>query len=342
MKKILVFILSLSCSPVFAQNTIADKNYHQAEIYFKNGLYDKAWKSIDDYVIDDGDIPKADEFRKKIKECQDIYSKAESFYFARKYSEALSQYEKLQKLNPTHPELNNKIASCRNAIDSKEGGKSAKYVYTNDSICTSARYSNSQSNSKHVSALPLKPESFTMEFGIIGGTNLGASIDFTISYFLIGVGIDWIMIIPEKTKTTNLVNSGYVGNFTKITTLNLSGTCTNLFLDLGGYFKYFSVSCQIGLLCGTMVERTLLYNGSGYGLVDGDLNEYWGSYSQRSFANTSSDKELHLTLTPQVKGYIPVGRQKEHSISLGLGYTFVSTLGYSAGLSGNLGIHFRF
>ena len=186
-----------------------------------------------------------------------------------------------------------------------------------------------------------KPEKFTMEASVIGGTNLGVAMDITASYFLIGLGADWMIITPEQTTTTSLVNSGYAGNFTKTTTTDLSGKRRNLFLDMGVYFKYFSVSCQVGMLK-TTVNRSSLYNGWGYGLVDGDLNEYWGSYEQRSFTNTTSDEETHLTITPQVKGYIPVGSKKTNSLSIGIGYTMIPSLNYYPGLSGSLGVHFRF
>lgn len=188
----------------------------------------------------------------------------------------------------------------------------------------------------------LKPEKFTMELSAIGGSNLGVALDFTASYFLIGLGIDWMILAPEQTVTTPLDNSGYTGTFTKTTTMNLTGSRTNVFFDIGTYFKYFSLSCQVGLLCGTTINRTSLYDGWGYGLVDGDLNEYWGTYEHRSFSNTTSDKETHLTITPQVKGYIPVGSKKTNSLSIGLGYTIIPTLNYNPGLSGSLGVHFRF
>lgn len=352
MRKILVIILSILCMQAFAQNSTADSDYRQAEIWFKAGQYDKANKFINQYVFDDGDKAKASEFKKKVNECKEIFGMAEALYAAKNYQEALVQYQKLEKLNPSHPDLASKMASCRNGIKAQSERAKQQSQSTQPSSKpapqsqTTSVQSHSSSSSSHGGSYttrrksnPLEPESFTMEFGLIGGTNLGVSMDFTASYFLIGFGVDWIMITPERTKTTNLVNSGYTGNFTKQTTTKLSGSCTNVFLDLGAYFKYFSVSCQLGLLCGTTVDRTSLYNGSGYGLVDGDLNEYWGSYAQRSFANSTSDKELHMTLTPQVKGYIPIGN---YSISLGLGYTFIPTLGYSAGLSGNLGFHIRF
>lgn len=336
MKRILVLFLSLFCLQVFGQNSAADRDYLQAEIYFKDGLYDKARNSIDQYVVDDGDIPKANEFRNKLKECQDIYSTAESFYLAKMYTEALSQYEKLKKSNPTHPDLDSKIVSCRKAIENANNEQNKPDMSSNRGV------TNSSASTKRHSFNPLKPEGFTIELGVIGGTNLGLSLDFTASYFLIGVGVDWIMIRPKRTIITNLVNSGYTGNFTKSTTIKISGSCTNVFLDLGVYFKYFSVSCQIGLLCGTTVDKISLYRGSGYGLIDGDVHRYWGSYKYYDFSDISSRQELHMTLTPQIKGYIPIGRKKMHSISLGLGYTFVPTLGYNAGFSGNLGIHFRF
>lgn len=197
-------------------------------------------------------------------------------------------------------------------------------------------------NTKPPRVRKLKPEKYTMELSAIVGSNLGVALDFTASYFLIGLGVDWMILAPERTITTSLVNSGYTGNFTKTTTMSLSGSRTNVFLDLGAYFKYFSLSCQVGLLCGTTINRTSLYDGWGYGLVDDDLNEYWGSYEHRSFTNTTSDKESHLTITPQVKGYIPVGSKKTTSLSIGLGYTIIPSLNYNPGLSGSLGVHFRF
>lgn len=201
---------------------------------------------------------------------------------------------------------------------------------------------NPSKGSKTPRVRKLKPEKFTMELSAIGGSNLGVALDFTASYFLIGLGIDWMILAPEQTVTTPLDNSGYTGTFTKTTTMNLTGSRTNVFFDIGTYFKYFSLSCQVGLLCGTTIKRTSLYDGWGYGLVDGDLNEYWGTYEHRSFSNTTSDKETHLTITPQVKGYIPVGSKKTNSLSIGLGYTIIPTLNYNPGLSGSLGVHFRF
>lgn len=186
-----------------------------------------------------------------------------------------------------------------------------------------------------------KPEKITMEASVIGGTNLGLAMNMTASYFLMGFGADWMIVSTEQTIITSLVNSGYTGNFTKTTTTDLSGKRRNLFLDLGVYFKFFSVSCQVGMLK-TTVNRSSLYNGWGYGLVDEDLNEYWGSYEQRSFTNSTSDEETHLTITPQVKGYIPVGSKKNNSVSIGLGYTIIPSLNYNPGLSGRLGVHFRF
>lgn len=351
MKKVLLIFLSFLCLQVNAQ-TNADNEYKEAEIHFQVGFYERALKHVNNYVTNGGDVDKAIAFKKKIKECKEVFDKAESLYQAKRYQEAITQYEKLQKLNPSHPDLASKIAACRNGI--KEQNKTTQTSQPTNSAEPASKSSGTtqQTSTQSVTSSyktiskkksnPLEPERFTMELGVIGGTNLGVSIDFTASYFLIGLGVDWIMITPERTHTTSLVNSGYTGNFTKSTTIDLTGTCTNVFLDLGGYFKYFSVSCQVGLLCGATIDKTSLYSGSGYGLIDGDVNEYWGTYTQRSFSKSSSNKELHLTVTPQIKGYIPIGRSKSHSISLGLGYTFIPTLGYSAGLSGNLGIHFRF
>lgn len=183
-------------------------------------------------------------------------------------------------------------------------------------------------------------ENPTIEIEAIGGTNLGLSMDLTFLYFLIGLGVDWMVFAPDQTKTIALVNSGYAGNFSKTTSMGFSGERLNIFGTIGMYFNIFSISCQVGLFRG-IVNRASQYEGWGYGLVDGDLNEYWGSYEQRSFANSTSVKELHLTLTPQIKVYIPLRKDKSMNLSIGLGYTFIPSLDYYAGLSGNLGIHFR-
>lgn len=188
---------------------------------------------------------------------------------------------------------------------------------------------------------PLSPERFTADVSVIGGTNFGVSAAFTASYFLIGVGFDWVMIPPIRTKSTNLINSGYIGNFTKEIATTLSGSSSEIRLSVGGYFKYFSLGCQVGWLSGT-VSRTMYYAGSGQGLVDGDLSEYWGTYEHRSFETSTVNEEDHLTLTPQVKGYIPVGKRKGYSLSVGIGYTFIPAIEYNMGLSGSLGIHGRF
>lgn len=188
----------------------------------------------------------------------------------------------------------------------------------------------------------LKPEKRTFEMDLIAGGSLGLAMDLTWSYFLIGLGYDWILFVPGQTTKSTLVNSGYTGNFTKTVTTDLSGTCLNVFLTPGVYFKYFSVSCKVGLLCGTTVNRSAQYEGWGYGLLDGDLDEYWGSYELRSLSNTTAEKEFHLTLTPQVKGYIPLGGAKTTSLSVGLGYSFIPSLNYYSWLSGSVGMHFRF
>lgn len=193
-----------------------------------------------------------------------------------------------------------------------------------------------------------KPENFTFEASMRGGTTFGVALDFTVSYFLIGFGADVIVFNRELTSTTSLVNSGYTGNFTKTTTMVLTEFPCSVFIDVGTYFKYFSVSCHVGLLCGTTVNRTSQYDGWGYGFVDGDLDVYWGSYEQRSFTNTTSAKELHLTLTPQIKGYIPVGsnkssrNKKTSGLTLGFGWTLIPALNYYAGFSGSIGVHYRF
>ena len=127
MKKVLVIILSLLCLQGYAQNSNADRDYRQAEIYFKSGLYDKASKSIKDYVFDDGDKEKASAFAEKIKKCKELFNTAETLYAAKNYKEALAKYQELEKLNPSHPDLDSRMASCRNAIASasRESNKSS-------------------------------------------------------------------------------------------------------------------------------------------------------------------------------------------------------------------------
>lgn len=183
------------------------------------------------------------------------------------------------------------------------------------------------------------PEDYTVETEIICGPSFGMALNYTAFHALLGVGADLLLFAPKHTATTTLVNSGYNGNFTKTTTTKLSGFCMNVFFTPGVYFKYFSVSCQVGWLYGH-VDRFSQYDGWGYGLLDGDLDEYWGSYEQRSFSNTTSYKAFNFTLTPQVKGYIPIGKLER--ITIGLGYSFIPSLDYYGWLSGSLGINHDF
>ena len=195
-----------------------------------------------------------------------------------------------------------------------------------------------------------KPELFTFYWDFSGSvnfddtpldissiTNFNTSLGVTFSYFQIGLGVGSISP-PEQTTSSNLVNAGYTGNFTKTTTTKISNSPLNIFLDLGACFIWFSVSCQVGWLCNATIDRTSLYNGWGYGLVDEDVNEYWGNYEQRSFTNASSSKKSYFTLTPKVKLNLPRG--ESIGISLGLGYTIIPAMKYYVGLSGCLGIYF--
>lgn len=195
-----------------------------------------------------------------------------------------------------------------------------------------------------------KPELFTFYWDFSGSvnfddtpldissiTNFNTSLGVAFSYFQIGLGVGSISP-PEQTTSSNLVNAGYTGNFTKTTTTKISNSPLNIFLDLGACFKWFSVSCQVGWLCNATIDRTSLYNGWGYGLVDEDVNEYWGNYEQRSFTNASSSKKSYFTLTPKVKLNLPIG--ESIGISLGLGYTIIPAMKYYVGLSGCLGIYF--
>ena len=78
-----------------------------------------------------------------------------------------------------------------------------------------------------------KPENFTFEASMRGGTTFGVALDFTVSYFLIGFGADVIVFNRELTSTTSLVNSGYTGNFTKTTTMVLTEFPCSVFIDVG-------------------------------------------------------------------------------------------------------------
>lgn len=180
------------------------------------------------------------------------------------------------------------------------------------------------------------------DYGIDGYTNndikvknFGMNLDFSFSYFLVGFGFEGVFNAPKKTTTENLLNYGYTGNFTKTTTTELVGPMI-YYLDLGIRFKYFSLSCQVGLSNGD-VRRTASYEGWGYGLVDGEVNEYWGSYTQQSINKSTTTTEHHLALSPQIKMYLPgdgVG------FTFGLGYTFIPALYYQVGFTFSAGIYF--
>lgn len=184
-----------------------------------------------------------------------------------------------------------------------------------------------------------KSQKHTQEYAVVIGANNGGEIVYTSSFFLYGFGVNY-MKPKDKITTVDLINSGYAGMFTKTTTTGLSGRRLNFFIDLGVYFNYISISCQTGFLFGAKVNKTEQYDGIGYGLVDGDINEYWGVYETRTFNNSNSTKGTYLTLTPQIKGYIPINKYIFKNVSVGVGYSFIPTLKYNTGLSYSIGFNF--
>lgn len=311
MRKVLVVFISFLCLPTFAQNVVLDELYSKAEQYYKEGKYSSAVECLDQYVLGDGDPIRAKSFKNQIMNCMDLLTRAEDLFDSRKFAEALSQYEALQRLNPTNPQLSSRMRRCRTAIADVNKTKLANL---------------------------LKPDFMTLETGFTFGSDVAIYCNYTYSYFLVGLGCYAISDHPIVTETTNLVNSGYTGNFKKSMITEQSKGGLGAFLDIGGCIKYFSISCRVGFF-NADYKRRVSYSGSGYGLKDGDLDEFWGSYAQRSFIVNEEFSKWHLILSPQLRCYVPL---KNIGVSFGLGYTFIPTLGCNAGLSGSIGCYYRF
>lgn len=344
MKKIILFLFMCSFIHIYANNNNSEHHYLNAEQSFNLGNYDEAYNCLLLYIRYNGISDKIEELKNKIDSCKILLDTLEVLSKSNDYVNILNNYKKLQTINPQHPNIATKLIECQKMIEKEQTNINQSIELIENSTIEVTVPINKFSSKVHnnLNNRVMKSETFTFDIGVTAGTNLGVSLDFSASYFLFGCGINWIMITPEQVKKSYLVNSGYVGNFTKTTTIKLEGACVNPYLNLGGYFKYFSFSCQIGILCGSIINEESVYNGSGYGIVDGDVHEYWGIYQNKDIQISKLNDELHLTLTPQIKGYIPMGIRKNIGLSLGVGYTIIPILEYCIGLSGYLGLHCRF
>ena len=319
MKRILLLILSLVCFQTFAQNAESELLYEMAQSLFNEGEYDEAVATLDRAVMcSDGkfDINKAKDLKGLINNCQKIYDEAEELYAQKKYDEACSKYRDLQKLNPNNPKLEKIIKECDSAFSSK-----TPRLKTPSSKKPSSKWWAWLWNPDSYESKP-----FGIEFGGQLGKNLGAEISVSYKHFLLGVGYN----------TLNIVNSGYVGNFKKTTNTTLYADDGG-FVDLGARFSYFSISCQVGFIPSELFIKNY-YEGSGYGLEDGDLDEFWGEYKYKTIQDTyRTDRSTYITLTPMIKGYIPMFTS--YGLHFGVGYTFLPTLGRRAGLTGTFGFY---
>ena len=170
---------------------------------------------------------------------------------------------------------------------------------------------------------------------------IGAELNFNVSYFLIGIGADYFITktIGKTTKKT-LFNSGYTGNFLREKTVSLNGTRTHLFTNVGAYFKYVSIACQMGVLFCQNTTTDLNYSGNGNGVQDEYVDQNWGNYAYYTLEKTLTDSnKKYFTIGPAIKGYIPFNRK--YGITIGAGYSFI--LGTAAGTAwGSAGIHVKF
>lgn len=182
---------------------------------------------------------------------------------------------------------------------------------------------------------------WSMEGSLVAGQAVGAELDFTISYFLIGVGFDAFL---GKTKgwttETTLLNAGYTGNFLREKKVTLKGTCPHLYANVGVFFKYVSIACQVGVVFSKEVMTELSYSGNGEGVQDEYIDEKWGSYGHYTTERTIPDKnKKFLTLSPVIKGYIPFNRK--FGLVVGGGYTFIPKIAAGVGW-GSVGLHVKF
>lgn len=186
-----------------------------------------------------------------------------------------------------------------------------------------------------------KQSKWSIDASIIAGQAVGAEIDFTVSYFLIGIGADWFVgktkgLMQKKT----LYNSGYTGNFLREKTVSLSGTRTQLFANIGAYFRYVSVGCQVGVLFCQNSLTELSYSGNGIGIQDEYIDQNWGEYAHYTIDKSIESKNMkYLTVSPVIKGYIPINGT--YGLTIGAGYTFIPAV--SAGAAwGSVGLQVKF
>lgn len=186
-----------------------------------------------------------------------------------------------------------------------------------------------------------KQSKWSIDASIIAGQAVGAEIDFTVSYFLIGIGADWFV---GKTKgwmqKKTLYNSGYTGNFLREKTVSLSGTRTQLFANIGAYFRYVSVGCQVGVLFCQNSLTELSYSGNGIGIQDEYIDQKLGEYAHYTLDKSIESKDIkYITVSPVIKGYIPINGT--YGLTIGAGYTFIPAVSVGAA-RGSVGLQVKF
>lgn len=186
-----------------------------------------------------------------------------------------------------------------------------------------------------------KQSKWSIDASIIAGQAVGAEIDFTVSYFLIGIGADWLV---GKTKgwmqKKTLYNSGYTGNFLREKTVSLSGTRTQLFATIGAYFRYVSVGCQVGVLFCQNSLTELSYSGNGIGIQDEYIDQKLGEYAHYTLDKSIESKDIkYFTVSPVIKGYIPINGT--YGLTIGAGYTFIPAVSVGAAW-GSVGLQVKF
>lgn len=186
-----------------------------------------------------------------------------------------------------------------------------------------------------------KKSKWSMEGSLVTGQAIGAEVDFTISYFLIGIGFDaFIGKTKGWTTETPLFNAGYTGSFIREKKVTLKGTCPHLYANVGVFFKYVSIACQLGVVFSKEVITVLSYSGNGEGVQDEYIDEKWGSYGHYTTERTIPDKnKKFLTLSPVIKGYIPFNRK--FGLVVSGGYTFIPKIAAGVGW-GSVGLHIKF
>lgn len=186
-----------------------------------------------------------------------------------------------------------------------------------------------------------KKSKWSMEGSLVVGQALGAELDFSIRYFLIGIGADFFLGKTKGRMTeTTLFNSGYTGNFLRQKKITLEGTCPHIYANIGAYFKYVSVICQVGVVFSERMVTDLSYSGNGEGVKDEYIDECFGEYSYNTIEkNFVEKKKRFFTISPVIKGYIPFN--STFGLAIGAGYTFIPAIAAGAGW-GSVGVHIKF